>query len=114
MSNEALLAPTHPLPTPPQGVGSGSGGPSWLDGFGVPSTSGAQGDLRYAYFPDRRRLVIQRGSQVTIFDTGEHRISGVAQQQGKDSSLTFTSQLGRVRLADLPVVGPAPDGRPGK
>ena len=39
-----------------------------------------------------------------IYDTGEHRISGVSQQQSGDQSLTFTSQLGLVRVADLRLV----------
>ncbi|EPX56888.1 hypothetical protein D187_007324 [Cystobacter fuscus DSM 2262] len=83
-------------------------GASWPAEFGAPSSSGSQGDVRYAYFPDRRRLVIQRGGQVTIHDTGEHRISGVSQQQGAGQSLTFTSQFGPIRLSELPVMGPAP------
>ena len=108
MRTESLLAPADPGPSSAQGPWSGSSNPSWPAEFGAPSSSGAQGDLRYAYFQERRRLVVQQGSQVTIFDTGEHRIHGVSQQQGDGQSLTFTSQLGPVRLAELTVVGPAP------
>jgi hypothetical protein len=74
----------------------------WPDGFGTPSAVGAQNDLRYAVFP--RRLVIQDGGRVEIYDTGNHRIFGVAQAQSADQTLTFTSQDGLVRVKDLPKV----------
>ena len=48
----------------------------------------------------------QQGGRVRVYDTGEHRLSGFSQQQGGDRSLTFTSQFGLVRVADLPLVGP--------
>ena len=86
--------------------GGGSSGPWWPEGLGSPSSSGAQNDLRYAFFPASRRLAIQRGGAVTLYDTGEHSVSGVSQQQSGDQSLTFTSQFGLIRVADLPVVGP--------
>ena len=57
--------------------------------------------MRYAYFPASRRIAIQQGGRVRVYDSGEHRLSGFSQQQGGDRSLTFTSQLGVVRLADL-------------
>jgi hypothetical protein len=41
---------------------------------------------------------------VSVYDTGEHRITGFSQQQSGDQSLTFTSQFGLVRVADLPFV----------
>ena len=41
---------------------------------------------------------------MSVYDTGEHRISGFSQQQSGDQSLTFTSQFGLVRVADLPLV----------
>jgi hypothetical protein len=74
----------------------------WPTSLGTPSAVGSQNDLRYAVFP--RRLVIQRGGQIEIYDTGNHRISGVAQAQSADQTLTFTSQDGLVRVKDLPRV----------
>ena len=48
-----------------------------------------------------------------VFDTQDHQISGFSQQQGGDASLTFSSQYGVVRVADLPRVGvPAPAAPP--
>lgn len=86
-------------PPPKQGVG-----PWWPAHLGQPSSSGAQNDTRYACFPDRRRLAVERDGVVTIYDTGEHRISGFSQQQSTCSAMAFTSQTGPVMLDGLPVV----------
>jgi hypothetical protein len=81
----------------------GSGSPTrwWPPELGEPASVGAQNEMRYAYFPASRRIAIQQGGRVRVYDSGEHRLSGFSQQQGGDRSLTFTSQLGVVRLADL-------------
>lgn len=90
--------------------GSGSSSSRWWPAeLGNPASTGVQNDLRYAYFPGPRRLAIQHGGGVSIYDTGEHRVSGFSQQQSGDQSLTFTSQLGLVRVADLPLVVPQDD-----
>jgi hypothetical protein len=78
----------------------------WPADLGDPASTGAQNDLRYACFPSRRRLAILQGGRVSVYDTGEHRITGFSQQQSADQSLTFTSQFGLVRVADLPLVFP--------
>ncbi|GJD50074.1 hypothetical protein OPKNFCMD_2810 [Methylobacterium crusticola] len=91
----------------PAGGGSGGAGPGggwWPEGLGEPATAGAQNDARYAYFPETRRLAVERGGRLTLYDTADHRIGGVSQQQGPDRSLGFTSQHGPVRLEDLAVV----------
>jgi hypothetical protein len=84
----------------------------WPRELGSPASTGAQNDLRYAYFPGPRRLAIQRGGEVRVYDAGEHRISGFSQQQSGDQSLTFTSQLGVVRIADLARVFPEGERTP--
>ena len=89
----------------------GAGGSWWPADLGPPASSGAQNDLRYAYFPGPRRLAIQQDGVVRVYDAGDHSISGFSQQQGGDQSLTFTSQFGVVRLAELPLVS-APEDRP--
>jgi Short C-terminal domain len=79
----------------------------WPSDLGTAGSTGAQNSLRYAYFPSTRRLAIDQNGQVTVYDTGDHQIGGFSQQQSGDQSLTFTSQFGLVRVADLPVIGGA-------
>jgi hypothetical protein len=79
----------------------GQTGDWWPGDLGRPSASGAQNDMRYACFPDRRRLAVLRDGRVRVYDTGDHRIGGFSQQQSGSQSLTFTSQNGTVRLEDL-------------
>jgi hypothetical protein len=90
-------------------AGSGSAGQWWPAELGRPDSTGAQNDLRYAFFSGPRRLAILRGGQARIYDTGAHALSGFSQQQSSDQSLTFTSQMGLVRVADLPLVSPRTD-----
>jgi hypothetical protein len=77
----------------------------WPAGLGSPGAVGAQNDLRYAVFPETRRLVIDDHGAITIYDTGSHQIFGVAQAQSADRTLSFTSQHGLVRVGDLAKVG---------
>ncbi len=57
--------------------------------------------MRYAVFPEKRRLIIDDHGRTKIYDTGDHSISGVSQAQSTDSTLTFVSQHGIVRVSDL-------------
>lgn len=81
----------------------------WPAGLGRPGSSGGQNSLRYAVFPKARRLAIERAGKVTLYDTGDHHIGGVSQQQGADTSLSFSSQLGTVATSSLPVVSDVPE-----
>lgn len=81
-------------------AGSSNGG-RWPSELGSPSSAGSQNDLHYAVFPAVRRLAIEQGGRITVYDTRDHHITGFSQQQGGDQSLTFTSQYGLVRVADL-------------
>ncbi len=76
----------------------------WPAGLGRASASGAQNGMRYACFPDRRRVAVEQAGAVTVYDSGDHRITGVSQQQGGAQDLSFSSQLGTIRAGDLPVV----------
>ncbi len=78
--------------------------PWWPPEFGAPDSSGAQNGRRYAYFAAARRLAVDEDGCVTLYDTLEHRISGVAQANTTDTSLTFSTGVGVVDLAALPVV----------
>ena len=78
----------------------------WPAELGVPSATGGQNDTRYAIFPGTRRLAVQFNGVSRIFDTGEHRIGGVQQQQGgRSGSVTFTSQLGTFDVSSLAELG---------
>jgi hypothetical protein len=79
-----------------------SGGETWWPGeLGQPSTSGSQNGMRYAFFPEKRRLLVERDGKLTTYDSGEHRISGVSQQHGQGQSLAFADEHGSVALDDL-------------
>ena len=79
--------------------------PWWPIHLGQPNSSGSQGNLHYAYFDNAHRLVINENGQLKIYDTGDHRISGVSQEQSNTSySITFTSQSGNVNLQKLKIV----------
>ncbi|NTV11987.1 MAG: SHOCT domain-containing protein, partial [Zoogloea sp.] len=69
-----------------------------------PSATGAQNGVRYAYFAQARRLVIELNGKVTVYDTLDHQISGFSQQQSGSGSLSFVSQYGLIDVASLPVV----------
>ena len=78
----------------------------WPAGLGHPSAAGAQNGMRYACFSEARRVAVEQAGQVTVYDSGEHRISGVSQQQSGQQDLRFHSQLGTIRAQDLPVASP--------
>ncbi|WP_020560033.1 hypothetical protein [Thiofilum flexile] len=77
--------------------------------WGYPSSSGSQNDTRYAYYPQARRLLVVRNGESWVYDTGDHQIGGV-QQQNDWGAMTFTSQYGTINLNSLPVV--MKDGKP--
>ena len=70
----------------------------------MPAASGAQNALRYAYFPAQRRLALAVHEDFWLYDTLDHQVSGVSQQQGPGSTVTFTSQHGVVEVTSLPLM----------
>lgn len=95
-----LWAPT------PAGTGvSGSGGDWWPADLRWPNSTGAQNGVRYAHFAQARRLVIDVGGTVTVYDTLDHQISGFSQQQhNSGGTLSFSSQYGTLDVSSLPVL----------
>lgn len=88
----------------------------WPAELGIPSSTGAQNNVRYAVFPSARRLVVEANGNTDVYDTLDHQIGGVSQQQGYGSSVTFNSQYGTVSCLQLPLItrngqpyAPAPD-----
>jgi Short C-terminal domain len=93
--------------------GFGNGNAWWPAELGSPSSSGGQNDSRYAYFPQAQRLAIDRNGQVTLYDTLDHQIGGVQQQQGGAyGTLSFTSQFGTFTVDSLPRLSGAPNPAP--
>jgi hypothetical protein len=83
---------------------------SWWPGeLGRPGSSGSQDNSRYAVFQQARRLAVQSGGEpVRVYDTLDHVIGGVQQQQGGlPGTLSFTSQYGTFTVESLPLVSPA-------
>ena len=72
--------------------------PWWPSDLGEPATRGSQGGLRYAFFPEKHRLLVEKDGAVTAYDSGDHRIGGVSQGSG---SLRFTDEVGEVDLGSL-------------
>ena len=101
------------MPLPAQSAGGGSIAPGnswWHADLGSPSSSGGQNEARYAYFPQSHRLAILHDGKIKLYNTLNHQIGGVQQQQGGYSgTLTFTSQHGTFGVDTLPVVSPGLD-----
>jgi hypothetical protein len=91
---------------------SSSSGNWWPSDLGNPAATGAQNNVRYAYFPYPRRLAVDINGKVTVYDTLDHQISGFSQQQSGSGSVTFTSQYGVVSLIDLPLIGDSAPATP--
>ena len=83
-------------------AGAPSSNQWWPGDLGSPFSSGAQNNTRYAIF--QGKLAVDVSGQVTVYDTLDHNIGGVSQQQGNDNSLTFSSQYGTVSVNQLPVI----------
>jgi putative oligomerization/nucleic acid binding protein len=116
MAEQPALAPSvdsaeaaSAASTEPHGIVPGAAGVRnwWPRSLGTPSSTGAQSGMRYAYFPEQRQLAVDRHGSVTVYDTGDHQIGGVSQQQGVRGTLIFASQHGPVELERLRVVSPA-------
>jgi hypothetical protein len=83
---------------------AGSSGNWWPAGLQFPNSTGAQNNVRYAYFGSIHRLAIDANGHVTLYDTLDHQIGGFSQQQSIGGSITFTSQYGLVDVSTLPII----------
>ena len=90
----------------PQQVASKS---TWPAALGIASTSGTSSDMRYAYFPQHRRLAVESQGVLTIYDTAEYQFRGMLQAHSAEAvGISILTQRGRVRLADLATVAAPP------
>lgn len=78
----------------------------WPQNLGAPFSSGSQNGTRYAVFP--QRLAIEVNGAVTVYDTLNHQVGGISQQQGGQDSLSFSSQFGTISVNSLPAVSGNP------
>lgn len=77
----------------------------WPSHLGNPASTGDQNGLRYACFPEARRLAVAREGRITLYDTGDRRLTGFSQQQGSSGApLRFSGPDGAVSLDELSVV----------
>ena len=113
MNDHALKARVDALCTelaaalpPPESQGTPGAGNWWPDGLGRPSSLGAQNATRYAYFPESRRLAVESGGRVALYDTGGREVTGVSQQQAGASSFAFSGPGGSFSLDDLVRIEP--------
>ena len=82
----------------------GTSGDWWPADLRWPNSTGAQNNVRYAYFSQARRLAIDVNGTVTVYDTLDHQIGGFSQQQSIGGTLSFSSQYGLIDVASLPVI----------
>jgi hypothetical protein len=76
----------------------------WPAELGVPSATGAQNSVRYAFFPNAGRLAVDVNGQVSVYDTGSHHIAGFSQQQG-GGGVVFSTPGGSVSLSSFAPAG---------
>jgi len=87
------------------GGGFSHSGNWWPSELGNPSSSGSQNNIKYAFFPPPvSRLAMEINGEVSVYNTLDHNISGVSQQQGGGFSVLFSSQYGYVDVLNLPLV----------
>ena len=93
----------NPTPSASLFIG-GTSSDWWPNDLRWPNSTGAQNGVRYAYFAQARRLVIEVNGRVTVYDTLDHQIGGFSQQQSYGGSLSFSSQYGLIDVGSLPII----------
>ncbi len=83
----------------------------WPLELGIASTSGSSPDMRYAYFPQNRRLAVEWHGVLTIYDTAEFQFRGMLRAHASEAiGISILTQRGRIRLSDLATVSTPPPG----
>jgi hypothetical protein len=72
--------------------------------YGEARFSGTQNGLRYAYFPQYQRLVVQQGEHLCKFNTAGYELFGVGQagQNAGSPTLRFSTNRGNLNYDELP------------
>jgi hypothetical protein len=82
----------------------------WPAELGVPASSGAQNDLRYAVFPATGRLAVERNGRCRVFDVGDRIISGIS-LQSTGGDLILSTPDGDRPLSHFPEISQTPHER---
>jgi hypothetical protein len=92
-----------------------SPGSWWPAELGEPTTAGSRNAWRYAYFAAARRLAVDAGGKVEVYDTTGFNIDGLVSKQPKGGRPVFASNRGALKLDALPRVYSLeePDAAPG-
>ena len=81
----------------------------WPAELGLASTSGTSAEMRYAYFPQNRRLAVESQGVMTIYDTAEYQFRSMLQAHSAEAvGVSILTQRGRVRLSELATVASPP------
>ncbi len=77
----------------------------WPADLGSPSATGAQNNLRYAWFADSGCLAVEHDGTLSLLDARNHPINGIAQASGS-TEVMFSTPEGTVSLSSLPPFSP--------
>jgi len=77
----------------------------WPAELGSPSATGAQNNLRYAWFADSGCLAVEHDGTLSLLDARHHPITGIAQASGS-AEVVFSTPDGTVSLSSLPPFAP--------
>jgi hypothetical protein len=69
----------------------------------TPTISGARGGLKFAFFAEKRRLLVENDGNLQLFDSGAHQIHEVGEMVDHPT-LEFISQSGRHPIGALKLI----------
>ncbi|WP_216904440.1 SHOCT domain-containing protein [Synechococcus sp. CCY 9618] len=96
----------------PMGMAPMAGFESWWPAeLGSPSATGAQNNLRYAWFADSGCLAVEQDGSLRLLDARNQPIQGIA-SAGGSSEVCFTTPGGMVSLSNLPPFSPQQPAAP--
>ncbi|CAK6696930.1 SHOCT domain-containing protein [Synechococcus sp. BA-124 BA4] len=77
----------------------------WPAELGSPSATGAQNNLRYAWFAESGCLAVEHDGTLSLLDARDHPINGIA-QASSSAEVMFSTPDGSVSLSSLPPFSP--------
>jgi hypothetical protein len=80
----------------------------WPAELGEPNCAGVCEGMRYAWFANAHRMVIERDGERSVYDTLDHYLGGCAPTGSEGGGLNFISQRGMLDVTRLPLIARAP------